>query len=139
MSEIITKVGRYKVRDGSAPVSADGDTIEMTIAEALAYDRAAAHIVFSDAEEVGSAELKFARKALGLRQTELAEKLGFSEAHLSKLETGHHPIQKQTRLAVLALLKQALEGPAWPPTAWVAMEPQSRPSCLKIPLKRKIG
>ena len=35
-------------------------------------------------------EIKNLRKALGLRQPKMAEKIGISAEHLSRIENGHH-------------------------------------------------
>ena len=137
MTELITKVGRYKVRDGGAllPQLPDG-TVDLTLAEGLGYERRAAHVVFLEADEVGGAELKFARKALGLRQTELAGLLGVSEFTVSHWEGDHQPIQRTTKLAIAALVEQALQGEPWPPRAWFDALPPKRSRQFEVPLKR---
>jgi transcriptional regulator with XRE-family HTH domain len=43
------------------------------------------------------------RQALGLTQSDLAEKLGVDQATISRLETGKLPINKRTQLALEAL------------------------------------
>jgi DNA-binding XRE family transcriptional regulator len=139
MAELITKVGRYKVKDGSAPGPEDSETVDLTMAEGLGYERRAAHVVFVEAKEVGGAELKFARKALGLRQTELGEMLGMSEFSISHMESDRMNVQRTTQLAVAALLAEALQGPPWPPNAWIEAKTKSRPSVFEVPRKRKTG
>jgi DNA-binding transcriptional regulator YiaG len=87
MNKITTQVGRYKVVDGSAQLSFDEHgEVDLTLAEWRAFDLRAATIVFSDAPEVGGAELKFARKTLGLKQRELARVLCVSEGIISDWE-----------------------------------------------------
>jgi hypothetical protein len=65
--------------------------------------------------------------------------LGMSEFSISHMEGDRMPVQRTTQLAVAALLEQALLGPQWPPNAWMATEPKSRPSCFQVPLKRAAG
>ena len=45
-------------------------------------------------------EFKQARKNLGLTQVQLAETLGITRQHISALESGRSPVQKQTVLAL---------------------------------------
>jgi transcriptional regulator with XRE-family HTH domain len=89
-----------------------------------------------EAPEIGGAEFKFARKALGVTQPELAELLGINAFTVSHYETGDYPITRQTALAMVAVLQQALQGPEWPPKAW--FETRKEPSKeFKIPANRK--
>jgi DNA-binding transcriptional regulator YiaG len=93
MNEITTQVGRYKVLDGSVPLSFDDQgEVDLTLAEWRAFDLRAAAVVFADAPEVGGAELKFARKTLGLKQRELARVLCVSEYTVSDWERDASPI-----------------------------------------------
>jgi DNA-binding transcriptional regulator YiaG len=133
MTEITTKVGRYKVTDASAivPEAPDG-TVELTAVEALGYERRAAHVVFFEAKVVEGAELKFARKALALKQAELAKLLGVDACTVSHWE-GSQPIQRTTQLAIAALIDQALRGPSWPPRAWIETKPtNARRGCFEV-------
>jgi transcriptional regulator with XRE-family HTH domain len=59
---------------------------------------------------VSGAELKFARKALGLRQTELAEYLGVEPETISRWENNRDPFKRRDQLAVLALLEHVAGG-----------------------------
>lgn len=126
MTKISTKVGRYNVEDSSgfAHVDSEGNS-SMTLKQALGYERRAARIVFSDATKVGPAEMRFARKALALKQTELARLLGVNACTVSDWESSKGRITKQTQLAMRALLDQACQGPAWPPEAWLTAKRQS--------------
>lgn len=55
-----------------------------------------------------SEQLKQARLALGLTQSELGEALGWAGARqVNNLETGARPITQQTALAVECLLRRA--------------------------------
>lgn len=48
-------------------------------------------------------ELRRIRKALGLTQSEFADRLGLHQSTVSKFETGELPIDKRTLLAAQAL------------------------------------
>jgi DNA-binding XRE family transcriptional regulator len=117
MSEITTYVGRREVRDATM-LGADPD--RMTLQDGLGFDRRAAHVVLVDAkpEDVGGPEVRFARKALGLTQAELAELLDVYPTTVAHWEGTTGAIQRTTKLAIAELLEQAMRGPAWPPRAW---------------------
>jgi DNA-binding XRE family transcriptional regulator len=93
MTEIITQVGKYRVRDGSRllDVDATGDTT-LSLEDWRGYDLRAAIAVFNEAPEVSGAELKFARKTLGLKQKEFARVLCVNEYTVSDWERGANPI-----------------------------------------------
>ena len=64
----------------------------------------AAQVVMHEVKEVDPAALKFARKALGLNQTDLAKKLGLSQETISRYETGVLPAGTEYRYALAGLL-----------------------------------
>ena len=49
---------------------------------------------------------KDARKILGLKQAELAEELGLTSRHLSRMENGHLLMPVTTMLAIECLLRR---------------------------------
>jgi DNA-binding transcriptional regulator YiaG len=104
----VTRVGRFRVRDRSCnPSRALPDGTPLLSARQLsALERRAARTVLQQAELVTGAELKFARKALGLRQTELAEQLGVAPETVSRWENGTESFKRAVQLAILALLHQ---------------------------------
>jgi predicted transcriptional regulator len=55
----------------------------------------------------GRMDMKQTRKALGLTQSELGEKLGVDGSIISKMESGTVPIGPRTVLALEALLTRA--------------------------------
>jgi hypothetical protein len=60
-----TRVGRYKVDDGSlvVPVCADGHA-ELDLEQVAGYERRAAAVVLAEGASIGGGEVRFARKAL---------------------------------------------------------------------------
>jgi DNA-binding transcriptional regulator YiaG len=66
----------------------------------------AAITVLVSVELVSGAELKFARKAMGLKQTDLAEHLGVTAETVSRWENGAEAFKRTVQLAVLRLLEE---------------------------------
>jgi DNA-binding transcriptional regulator YiaG len=100
------RVGRFEVtveyeatrieHDGSWGIS-DAEWGRLEIAAACA--------VLSHAESINGDELKFARKAMGLRQPDLAALLDVAPETVSRWENDKDPIRRQTQLAVLLFLE----------------------------------
>ncbi|MGO8993683.1 MAG: helix-turn-helix domain-containing protein [Polyangiaceae bacterium] len=101
-----TRVGRYKVDDGShqAPVCAEGHA-ELSFDELAEYERRAAVVVLSEVSDIGGAEIRFARKSLGLTQARLAGLLEVAPETVSRWETGELPMSRVSRLALLAVVR----------------------------------
>lgn len=110
--EIVTVVGPYKVRDKSGQLMAcpNCDYFVMTADEALGYELRAARTALHDLPEISGDVLRFARRAMDLQQDELAEILGMNRSTISRMETGEYTIARPTQLAMLALVKLAIEG-----------------------------
>jgi DNA-binding transcriptional regulator YiaG len=106
-----TKVGRWTVQDGGlSTYKALKDGTPVLSAEQMAeLELRAAITVLSEVELVGGAELKFARKAMGLKQTELAEHLGVNAETVSRWETGTDSFKRPVQLAILQLLTEFKE------------------------------
>jgi DNA-binding transcriptional regulator YiaG len=106
------KVGRFTVNDGEfCPTRKMKDGTPLITDEELgALELRAAITVLKDIDLVSGAELKFARKALGLRQPELAEHLGVTLETVSRWENGHEAFKQRDQLAVLALLEHVASG-----------------------------
>jgi DNA-binding transcriptional regulator YiaG len=103
-----TKVGRWIVKDSSTAVyrtMKDGTPV-MSAEELTQLELRAAITVFAGVELVGGAELKFARKALGLKQTDLAEHLGVNAETISRWETGAESFKRPVQLAMLHVLEE---------------------------------
>ena len=126
----VEKVGRYKVNDATAFVLQCNDEkcgeVELTLAELAGYQRRAAAIVLRDAKEVDGAVVKYARKALGMKQTVLAEHIGCRPETLSRWETGEATMQRAEQLAIVAILDAVeLVGSL---DAYLEAEESARPS-----------
>ena len=68
--------------------------------------RRAALVVLNDADTVSGAVLKFARKTLGLKQSELAELLDYDLATVSRYENNAREPRGAYRFALMGLLTQ---------------------------------
>ncbi|MBR1908539.1 helix-turn-helix transcriptional regulator [bacterium] len=65
-------------------------------------------MVFTDKNQIGEV-IKYYRKKSGLTQAELAEKIGLSEKHVSKIERGQNIIKLDTFLKMAEILNFTLE------------------------------
>ena len=108
-----TKVGRFTVKDGGTTTrykrSSDGSRI-LSPEQISSLERRAAIAVLREMELVSGTELKFARKALGLRQPELAEQLGVTEETVTRWENDSETFKRPVQLALLALLEHVEQG-----------------------------
>jgi DNA-binding transcriptional regulator YiaG len=103
-----TRVGRYKVEDSSQVVSACANGHpELDLKQLAEYERRAAVVVLSEAADVGGAEIRFARKALGLTQARIAGLLDVAPETVSRWETGSETMSRVSRLALLAVVRDA--------------------------------
>jgi DNA-binding XRE family transcriptional regulator len=99
-------VGRYQVVGTYEAVSIDdAGTLGMPSTELGRLELQAAIAVLSEAESINGEELRFARKAMGLRQPDLAALLDVATETVSRWETGGEPIRRQTQLSVLLYLE----------------------------------
>lgn len=106
-----TKVGRFVVIDnGVLATDQMSDGTPILSAELVStLERRATITVLRDVELVSGEELRFARKVLGLRQTELAEQLGVAVETVSRWETGADAFKRPIQLAVCDLLAAVQE------------------------------
>jgi DNA-binding transcriptional regulator YiaG len=101
----ITWVGDHKVEDSTRMVLQDRDgNVELTYDELVGYERRAARLVLQDVKAVEGAVLKFARKALNLRQEDLAGILDYTPSEISRFENDNRPIPRTLQFAVADLL-----------------------------------
>src|SRR5579883_809135 len=105
--EHIEKVGKYKVKDATAfalrCVNEKCGEVELSLAELAGYQRRAAAVVLREAPEVDGAVMKYARRALGMKQVDLAACIGCQPETLSRYETGTQ-VPRAVQLAVVAVL-----------------------------------
>ncbi len=57
-----------------------------------------------DAGEVSGADVRAWRTEHGLTQSDVAERLGVKQAHLSRMETGHRPLSRSALLRFARLV-----------------------------------
>ena len=120
--EHTTRVGRFTVIDtGNSTETLFDGSPGITSEELSRLERRAAITVLSEIDELDGSELRFARKALGLTQAEIARQLGVAMETVCRWETGKEEFKRQTQLAVLRLLEQverhgegALDNPVRP-------------------------
>jgi DNA-binding transcriptional regulator YiaG len=101
-----TSVGRYKVDDASQRVvmCANGHA-ELDLDQLAEYQRRASVVVLAEAAEIGGAEIRVARKSIGLTQARLADLLGVRQETVSRWETDQDPFGRTARLALLAVVR----------------------------------
>ncbi|MDX2054030.1 MAG: helix-turn-helix domain-containing protein [Polyangiaceae bacterium] len=101
-------VGASKVRDNGrfrVPMCAACGYYELTQKQLSDSELSAALVVFCEASKVDGGALKYARKALGLTQSELGRELGVESETVSRWETGKMPITRMVQVAMAGLLK----------------------------------
>lgn len=112
----VTKIGRWTVTDGGAiPARTMRDGTPVLSADQLStLELRAANTVLRELELVSGVELRFVRKALGLRQRELAEHLDVAPETVSRWETGAESFKRPVHLALLALVELRLRTGSLP-------------------------
>ena len=108
------RVGDFIVRDPSGMVlvcDACG-IVDLTYEQAQGYEVRAARTVLLDRRDAGGPVYKYARKALGLRQADMARLLGIEAVEtISRWENGHMVMPCTTQLAIVTLLDLAVNSP----------------------------
>jgi DNA-binding transcriptional regulator YiaG len=102
----MTTVGPLKVRDKTValPQCDRCDVVDVPMDIAAGLERRAARTVLLDAPKADGATVRFARKALGLRQADLGRLLGVNDQAVSRWENGHENVTRTTQLAIAHLL-----------------------------------
>ena len=136
------KVGRYRVTDATSQLlqcSGCGEPV-LTSRDWAGYQRRAAAVVLREARTVDGAVMRYARKAIGLRQVDLAGLLGYAPETLSRWETGDLPIPRTAELALVAVL-DGVELCGGDVDAFVECEKGGRPAShtLEVPQTRRIA
>lgn len=98
-------VGRYRVIGEYDAVQLDDGSFAMSGEDFGRLGLQAAVAVFQQTESIQGGELRFARKAMGLKQPELAALLDVATETVSRWETDKDPIRRQTQLAILLFLE----------------------------------
>ena len=104
MAKKITKVKQYRVEDASRPYTA-GE--KLSLRQLAGYERRAARTILRDVKGVEPEVLRYARKAIGLTQPQLAELFGVSPETVSRWETGADPFKPFVQLALATLVDVA--------------------------------
>jgi DNA-binding transcriptional regulator YiaG len=123
-------VGRYNVTGeyDAVPIDDEGG-LGMPGHELERLELQAAIAVLSHAGSINGDELRFARKAMGLRQPDLAALLDVATETVSRWETGADPIRRQTQLAMLLFVEHTARHGAPVP---LAPENDLTPSPVRI-------
>lgn len=100
-----TRVGRYTVEDSSQPYTEDNTDKDIGLHVLAGYERRAVLTVLRDTWEIGTDEIKYARKSIGLTKDELAKNLDIPVTIVENLESGAEPITRIIQLAVAALVE----------------------------------
>lgn len=102
-------VGGVVVRDGSTmmPICVNCGEVAISANAKNMYELRAAALVLRDGRRVNGDVLRYARKALGLRQTDLARILEVGAEWISRWETGGAMATRSHQLAIVALLDDA--------------------------------
>lgn len=111
--ELITEVGPHRVLNRTQRRSICVNCGEFTLSsENLEkVELQAALVAFTEAPTVTGEMIRFARKALGLTQTELATRIGTTKESISRWEREERPMEPWVPLTVLALVRERLMPP----------------------------
>jgi len=111
--EIALRVGRHSVisRAHRRPVCLACGEYTLPARTLEVVEVQAAIVAFTQAPRVNGDMLCFGRKALGLKQTELAERIGTTKESVSRWEREERPMEPWVPLTVLALLRERLMPP----------------------------
>jgi putative zinc finger/helix-turn-helix YgiT family protein len=104
--EHVERVGQHIVTNawGEASVCNKCGEVELYLNELAWYQRRAAAIVLRESTSIDGAVVKYARRSLGLKQTELAELLGVRHETLSRWETDSEEMPRTAQLGLVAIL-----------------------------------
>jgi DNA-binding transcriptional regulator YiaG len=128
--EHVEQVGTEKVKDATGfawQCTACGD-VELTTAQVAAYEQRAAACVLAEAKHVSGVTLRYARKAIGLKQTELGLLLGHDAGWVSRAENAATDLPRAEVLAVLGLLQEEIASPGVVRSKLEALQDTNRPS-----------
>ena len=138
----VETVGGIKVKDGTALVLACDrcGEYDLTGDELAGYQRRAAALVLRDGRLVNKDVVRYARKALGLRQVDLGELLDKSPENISRWENGEVRIPRAEQVALIALLDAQEQGTdlgEWIEEQRKPLRRSKRPQELDVPPPRR--
>jgi DNA-binding transcriptional regulator YiaG len=84
--------------------------VDLDLQDLAGYERRASALVLRDGKHVNGEVFRAARKALDLRQTDLAILLGCTPETISRWETGTMSMPRAEQLALVALLDGVEQG-----------------------------
>jgi DNA-binding transcriptional regulator YiaG len=104
----VEDVGGVLVKDGTSLAwqCKSCDLTDLSLEDLAGYERRAAALVLRDGTRVDGNVVRDARKALDLRQVDLASLLGCEPETLSRWESGARPMPRAEQLALVALLDE---------------------------------
>ena len=108
----VENVGGVRVTDATAfahECPKCGEAM-LTDRELGAYELRAAALVLREKHPVPGSAIRYARKAMGLRQSDLARHLGCASETISRWENGTETKQRQSQLAIVAMLDSVRDG-----------------------------
>lgn len=111
--ELITEIGPHRVlnRTQRHPVCVNCGEFTLSSKNLERVELQAALVAFTEAPTVTGEMIRFARKALGLTQTELATRIGTTKESISRWEREERPMEPWVPLTVLALVRERLMPP----------------------------
>lgn len=112
--EHVSDVAGTMVRDASGsavPTCTECGAVELSLAQVQRYEQRAAATVLRTVTAPTGPVLRYARRALGLTQIELAAELGCASETVSRWETEATPVARAIHLAIIGLLDAAFHAP----------------------------
>jgi transcriptional regulator with XRE-family HTH domain len=107
----VTVIDGHEVGDSSQLISrcnACGH-FRLTIGDVERYERRAAALVLRSLERASGPAARYARRALGVTQEQLAQLIGYASETISRVENGHLDVERSYQLSLVALLDTAVE------------------------------
>ncbi len=108
----VETVGTVRVTDGTSfawQCSHCGE-VDLSIKDLGGYERRAAAVVLRDGRNVNGSAVRYARKALGLKQTDLAHLLDCTAETISRWENNALAVPRAHQLAIVSLLEGVETG-----------------------------
>lgn len=101
-----TRIAGVDVVDTGRPVPTclDCGAVSMSLATLASFERRAAELVFRTGSTITGETMRFARKALGLMQSQLADLLGCATETVSRWECNRLEVPPDVRWAMVGVL-----------------------------------